>query len=231
MWRVLCGPFFRSSQLAQRGLEIDANTLRFGGLMNLHRVPVLVVSTVAMSLAALAAQGQVRVTTSSGEVVMLTQKNVVDHMIVGDSIEVEMAQLAAMRTQNTAVKDFANLLVTDHRKHLDNLRKLAGKGDIGREANATDTSGAQAARIFGQLQSMAADSGFDRSFIREQIQHHQREIDGLKMLRPAAKDDDLQHDIDRTMPILQQHLSRAKAVAAQLGMPSDTIPTKPPQRS
>src|SRR4051812_4525565 len=76
---------------------------------------------------------QVRMTTANGDVVMFTQKHVVDHMIVGDSLEVEAAQLAAARTQNVAVRDFANMLVTDHRGHLDNLYKLAGKRDIGRE--------------------------------------------------------------------------------------------------
>jgi predicted outer membrane protein len=68
---------------------------------------------------------------------------------------------------------------------------------------------------------MPADSGFDRAFIRSQIRHHEREIATLRALRPAARDDDLQKDIDRTMPVLERHLARAKIVAAQLGMPTD----------
>jgi putative membrane protein len=176
---------------------------------------------------------QVTIKTSGGDVVQITQKNLIDHMIVGDSIEVEAAKLAAARTQNSAVKDFANMLVTDHSSHLDNLRKLAGKSDIGREANPADTSGAAAIRMLASMRTMPADSGFDRMFIREQIAHHQHEIDALKMMKPAAKDDDVQHDIDRTMPVLERHLAQAKQVAAQLGIPADSMRmnmpmTKPP---
>ena len=150
---------------------------------------------------------------------MFSQKNLINHLIVGDSIEVEMAQLAITRTQNTAVKEFANQLLTDHRSHLETLNKLAAKSDIGREANAADTSGAHLAGILKSLQSMAADSGFDQAFVQAQIDHHQAAINGLKKWRSAAKDDDVQKDIDKTLPILETHLSRANQVAAQLSNP------------
>lgn len=179
--------------------------------------------TVVLCVGASVSCAQVTVKTSGGEVVQITQKNLVDHMIVQDSLEVEEAKLAAARTQNAAVKDFANMLVTDHSSHLDNLHKLAGKRDIGREANAADTSTAMTIRMFSMMRSMPADSGFDRAFVRGQIMHHMHEIDALKMLRPAAKDDDLQHDIDRTMPVLERHLAQAKLVGAQLGIPADSM--------
>jgi predicted outer membrane protein len=133
-----------------------------------------------------------------------------------------MAKLAAMRTQNSAVKDFANMLVTDHEGHLEALRKMAGEHDIGRQALASDTSGAAAIRALTNLQSMAADSGFDREFVRDQIEHHKQELIAIKMFGGAAKDDDLKDDLKRATPLLERHLARARAVAAQLGMPADT---------
>jgi predicted outer membrane protein len=166
--------------------------------------------------------GQVKVTTSKGEVMTYTQKNLVDHLIVGDSIEIEMAKLAAMRTQNTGVKDLANMLVTDHQGHLEALRKVASEHDVGREALSSDTSGAAAIRALTNLQSMAADSGFDREFVRQQIEHHKQELIAIKMFGGAAKDDDLKDDLKRATPLLERHLARARAVAAQLGMPADT---------
>ena len=94
------------------------------------------------------------------------QKNLVDHLIIGDSLEVEAAKLAVARTQNAAVKDFANTLVTDHTNHLENLNKLAAKRDIGREANAADTSSAMAIRMLTSMRAMpwaAASSASDAS--------------------------------------------------------------------
>jgi putative membrane protein len=184
--------------------------------MRATRLTASLAATVAMFLAGSTARAQV--TTSGGDVVTFTQKNVVDHLIRGDSIELEAAQLAASRTQNAAVRDYANMLITDHKAHLDNLNKLAGKADIGREASSSDTSSASALRTLTSLKALPADSTFDRAFIQDQIDHHTAEIAGLKALRPAAKDDDLQKDIDGTMPVLEKHLSRAKEVAAQLKM-------------
>jgi len=199
--------------------------------MQANRFTLLVAVTAAVCATATVGNAQVKVTTSGGDVATLSQKNLVDHMIVGDSLEVEAAQLAMTRSQNAAVKDFANMLVTDHKSHLDNLRKLAGKSDIGREANSADSSALAAAGTFSQLQSMAADSGFDKAFVNAQIQNHQREIASLKSLRAAAKDDDLQKDIDATLPVLDRHLARAQAVAAQLGAPASAAApagAKPP---
>ena len=175
-------------------------------------------AAIATAFSASIAAAQVT-TTSGGDVVTFSQKNLVNHMIVGDSIEVEMAQLAASRTQNAAVKDFANQLIADHKAHLDKLSKLAGKSDIGREANPSDTSGAHLASELTGLKTMAADSGFDRAFVQDQIAHHQSTINNLKAMRAAAK--------DATLPILEKHLSSAQQLAAQLNKPSEAPAAKP----
>ena len=161
------------------------------------------------------------VTTSTGDVTAFSQKNLIDRMIVGDSIEIEIAQLALDRTQNTAVKEFANQLLTDHSAHLENLRTLAARTDVGREANPADTSGAHLAGVLKSLQSMAADSGFDRAFVQAQIAHHQTTTEALKNMRTVAKDTAVLADIDKTLPVLETHLSRANQLAATLMKPTE----------
>ena len=189
-----------------------------------------IVTALAGSVAA--AQGT---TTSGGDVATFTQKHLVNHLIVGDSIEMEMAQLAAGRTQNAAVKDFASQLVTDQTARLAQLTKLAAKGDIGREANPSDTSGAHLAAELASLKSMAADSGFDLAFAQDQIALHQAAIDELKALQPAATSADVREDISASLPVLEKHLAAAQQLAVQLNKPAaaasqkpDTSAAKPP---
>jgi putative membrane protein len=159
-----------------------------------------------------AARAQV-VTSSGGEVSGALQKKIVDRMIVSDSVEIEMAKLATSKTKNPAVRDLAALLSAGHRAHLDSLRKLAESPDVGR---APDAGGASEVRTFDQLRSLPADSSFDRAFVTAQVELHQQAIDNLKKWRAAATNPALQQDIDRTIPLLEGHLTRAQAVAAKL---------------
>jgi len=192
------------------------------------------VPALAIAFGASVASAQVT-TTSGGDVTMFSQKNLVNHLIVGDSIEVEMAQVVASRTQNPAVRDFANQLVTDHKAHLEQLNKFAASASIGREANTSDTTGTHLAGLLAGLKTMPADSTLDRTFVQEQIEHHQAAINGLKSMRAAAKDAELQKDIDATIPVLEKHLSSAQQLASQLSKPGVQKPdsaaatgTKPP---
>jgi len=159
-----------------------------------------------------AARAQV-VTSSGGEVSGSMQKKIVDRMIVSDSVEIEMARLAQSQTKNPAVRDLAALLVSGHRAHLDTLRKLAASPDIGRVG---DTESASDVRAFEQLRGMPADSTFDRAFVTAEVQLHQQAIDNLKKWRLVATTPALQQDIDRAIPLLEGHLTRAQAVAAKL---------------
>jgi putative membrane protein len=184
---------------------------------HLSRLTTSGLAVLLASLTASVAGAQVT-TTSAGDVSAFSQKNLINHQIIDDSLEVEMAQLAISRSQNAAVKEFANQLLTDHSAHLATLNKLAGKSDIGREANAADTSGAHFAGVLKSLQSMNG-SSFDQAFVQAQITHHQEAIQDLQKYRASAKDDDVQKDIDKTLPVLEKHLSTATTVAATLSKP------------
>lgn len=194
--------------------------------MRAIRIPVLVAASFLIVVPVARTHAQVKVATSNGDVTTYTEKNLVDHLITVDSVALETAQLAASRTQNTAVRDFANMLITDYKTSLENTRKAAAEHDVGRQASASDTAGAVAIRALASLRTMAADSGFDRTFVSEQIRLHTQEVTNLKMLGGAAKDDDVKDEIKRALPMAERHLARAREVAATIGMPSD--PPKSP---
>jgi predicted outer membrane protein len=197
--------------------------------MRATRTPVLL-AAILLCLPVAPAIAQVKVATSNGDVTVFTQKNLVDHLITVDSVALEAAQLAAMRTQNTAVRDFANMLITDYRGELEKVHKVAAEHDVGRQASASDSAGAVAIRSMTNLRTMAADSGFDQAFVREQIRFQTQEVIALKMLGGAAKDDDLKDEIKRALPMHERHLSRAREVAAHLGIPADSTAHPRPER-
>jgi len=190
------------------------------------RTPVVLAASLLIAVPVARADAQVKVTTSNGEVITYSEKNLVDHLVTVDSVALETAQLAAMRTQNTAVRDLATMLVNDYKERLAAAQKAAAEHDVGRQASASDSAGAVAIRALTNLRAMAADSGFDRAFVREQIRLHNQEVINLKMLGGAAKDDDVKDEVKKALPLAERHLARAREVAATLGMPIDS--TKSP---
>ena len=185
--------------------------------MRAIRTPALL-AVIVLALPNAQAAAQVKVTTSAGDVMIFTEKNLAEHLITVDSVALEAAQLAAKRTQNVAVRDFATMLVTDYTARLAAARKAAADDDVGRQASASDTAGAVGIRALTNLNSLPADSSFDKAFVREQLRMQQQEIVTLKMLGGAAKDDDLKNEIKAALPMHERHLARAREVAAQLNM-------------
>jgi predicted outer membrane protein len=193
--------------------------------MQRNRLTMLLAVASAICVTASVGHAQAKVTTSAGDVATVSQKHVVNHLIVGDSLELEAAQLAASRSQNAAVKEFANAVVADNRTHLENLQTLASKTDLGREANPADTA---EEKSYAKLHAEGADAAFDQAFVNAQIENHTREVAALKSLRASVKDSDLQQDIDAAIPVAERHLEAAKQIAAQLAAPADNAAAKKP---
>ena len=191
--------------------------------MNTH-LRKLVLATGFALLVPVGAQSQV--TTSSGDVTKpLSDKNIVNQLIVRDSLALELAQLAATRSQNAALKEFANTLVTDTKAHLENLRKLADK-DVGREAATTADQGAAAATTaLTAVQAIPTDSAasFDKAIIDALIALQESSIAAFPTYT-AASDDDLKTYLKDAAPMAQKQLDAVKGVSEKLGKPDAMKP-------
>ena len=94
----------------------------------------------ALAACAFAAPAASQVTTAGGEVVSTAQKHLVDNLITLDSIQAATAKIAAAKTQNASVREFANTLAADHSGHAGALQRISDKKDVGREAEAGNTT-------------------------------------------------------------------------------------------
>ena len=148
----------------------------------------------------------------------MTDANIMAHMIVGDSLEIEMARLAAERATDPEVREYARMLVDEHSRHLATSLEMARDEDIGSVPADGDRHAVTMRRMISQLRTMGTSAAFDRAFVRYQIRHHDHDIQGLRAMRPAARDDDLEQHIDETLPVLERHLSRARELGNRLGV-------------
>jgi putative membrane protein len=148
----------------------------------------------------------------------MNDANIMAHMIVGDSLEIELARLGAERAGDPEVREFARLLVDEHSRHLATSLEMSRDEDIGSIPADGDRHAVTLRRYLANLRSMGSSPAFDRAFLRFQIRHHDHEMNALRAMRPAARDDDLEQHIDETLPIIERHLSRSRELGARLGV-------------
>jgi len=124
----------------------------------------------------------------------------------GDGMyEVQAGQLAASKAQSPDVKDFANKMVGDHEKANNELVQLANAKKV--ELPAAPSRGKR-----HETEKLSKKSGgdFDRMFIDASIKDHEKDIKKFEKASGKVKDPQLKAWVDKTLPVLRDHLAMAQ---------------------
>jgi putative membrane protein len=143
--------------------------------------------------------------------------NMIHYVIVGDSMEVELARLADTRAGSAAVRELATMLVTDHSAYLAEDLEMAKDEDLGRTPHPSDNTLSRLTNAWNELSGLTG-SAFDRAFLRHIAMKHQSSIAAYRTLEPSARDDDLEKLLEERVPMLERHLNRAREIAGTLGV-------------
>jgi putative membrane protein len=151
--------------------------------------------------------------------------NIIHYVIVGDSMEVEIARLAETRAASAEVREFARMLRTDHSAYLAEDLEMAKDEDLGRTPHPNDHGLTRLTNVWSELNGLNG-SAFDRAFLRHIAMKHQNSIAAYRTLEPSARDDDLEKLLEDRVPLLERHLNRAREIAGTLGVDLNiTTPT------
>jgi putative membrane protein len=124
--------------------------------------------------------------------------------------EVALARLAQRKTSNDDVKSFAAHLQSDHEKANSQLTSLARAKKVTVPAMSAE-QGATRDRL-----DKLSGAEFDRAYISEMIDAHQKAIDAFTNGADSA-DADVKAFASSTLPTLKAHLSDAQKLQQKLG--------------
>jgi putative membrane protein len=117
--------------------------------------------------------------------------------------EIEAARLAQSKSQNEQVKNFAQQMIDDHTKALDDVKQLAQAKGVALPTELDRTQKRQADR----MAAMSGDS-FDRAYLdKAGVTDHKKTHDLLQRAQTRAKDPDLKALVARTLPVVNQHMT------------------------
>lgn len=126
-------------------------------------------------------------------------------------LEVELGQMAQEKAQSQEVKDFAQMMVNDHRQANDNLQSAIQDNNL----NLPQTLKEDHREKMEDLREKSGQE-FDKEYMSMMVDMHEKDIDKYEDMRDEVQDPELQNWIDNTLNTLRQHHEQAQQIKEQL---------------
>jgi putative membrane protein len=138
-------------------------------------------------------------------------------VVTANQMDIDAGKLALTKASSAKVKDFAQLMITDHSGVNKAATDLVTKLNVTPEANPTSDSlakGGDDKRASFQKLSGAA---FDRAYVDNEVAYHQAVLDAVdQTLIPSASNAELKALLVKVRPAFVAHLEHAKQLQASL---------------
>jgi putative membrane protein len=155
---------------------------------------------------------------AAGPAAPLTDEQFVAVAASGGMFEVESSKLAAERSQNDKVKQFAKTMIDDHAKIGEQLADLAKSRNFALPQRMMPSHMQMLERLCG-----ATGGAFDAAFAEAQVKAHEAAAEVFRAQSRNGRDAQLQDFAAKTLPKLEEHLRMAHQL-------TDTKPTIPPAK-
>ena len=129
-------------------------------------------------------------------------------LAIANMAEIETGKLALEKAQDPKVKEFAQHMVDDHTKMLDEVKTLAQS----KNAELPSAPDAKHEKVMKKLES-ASGADFDREYMRAMVKDHRDALKLAQRTARGAKDGELKAAAQKAAPEIQDHLKTAQEIA------------------
>ena len=141
-----------------------------------------------------------------GEEAPMTDQQFVDFAAQTDMVEANLGQLATTAGENQAVKDYGQMLVTDHTADYKQLSEVARQANLTVPNAIDEEHNKTMITPFYKLKGAA----FDHKYAAEMVAGHTKAIEIYKKEATDAQNPGLKSYAEQALPTLQKHLDAAK---------------------
>jgi len=136
----------------------------------------------------------------------MSDQKFVDFAAQTDMVESNLGKLADSVADSQQVKDYGQMLVTDHEKDLQQLKDLAQTNNL-KVPDAIDAGNNR--MLIGPFHKLKG-AAFDHRYIRTMVEGHTKAIAIYKKEAADAQNPALKSYAQDALPVLQKHLDAAK---------------------
>jgi len=126
--------------------------------------------------------------------------------------EVKMGELGAKRATATEVKEFAQKMVKDHSKSLDDLKKAAKAAKFDVPAKMSKEHEDHVAHL-----DKHDGKDFDAVFVSHMVRDHEKAVTLFEQASKDLKNDELRRYAEKTLPVIREHLKMARKLNEKYG--------------
>lgn len=125
--------------------------------------------------------------------------------------EVELGQLASVKSSTPEVAAFGQMMVTEHSTALDELDSLAEEKDV----TMTTELNAKHQAMKQRLSTLMGYS-FDTAYMRSQVKDHAATVTLFQNEATGGRDQDVKNYANKYLPHVQMHLDEAEEILSEL---------------
>ncbi|MCE3261134.1 MAG: hypothetical protein K0R43_213 [Pseudoduganella sp.] len=141
-----------------------------------------------------------------------TDQKLLTDLAMANMAEIESAKLALQKTQSDRVKSFAQQMVDDHSKGLEDVRKVAAARNVTLPTELDAKNKAMAVK----LEKLSGDK-FDRTYMAQAgVKAHKEAQQLVSKGETSAQDSEVKALITRLQPTIHQHLNNAEQLNAAI---------------
>jgi putative membrane protein len=144
--------------------------------------------------------------------------SVLGYTVVASRGEIALGKLGEKMATNPAVRSFALMLVTDHQKLLASTKGLATKLSTTADTSAGDANDLMNhdADEIKDLTGKPKGADWDKSFIDEAIEGHQKILSQLQDAGKNSPSATVRSSLEQASGIVQQHLTKAQDIKSKI---------------
>lgn len=121
--------------------------------------------------------------------------------------EIELGKLALQKSTTDDVKKFAQMMVDDHGKALDELKRIAEKKNI-----TLPTELDAKHKTLSDRLSKLSGAEFDREYMQAMVDGHKEVASELRKESQSGSDPELKEWAAKTLPTVEAHLKQAETI-------------------
>jgi predicted outer membrane protein len=170
-------------------------------------------SSSGMSATGASGAGQTAAATgaaASGAKLTSADQKILKDMAMADMAEIEGGKMAQSKGQSSEVKAFGQQMIDDHTANLNEVKALASARGVTLPTEPDAKHKAMAAKL-----DKMSGADFDKAYMKQAgVQDHKTVHAKLKTASKKAKDAEVKALVDKTEPVVAQHLKSAQQMPA-----------------